>query len=48
MAKTEMPAAGSKGTIDKLGHTATNAYGANPDAKRRGPGGSHRDLTLKG
>lgn len=48
MAKTQMPAVGSKGETVKLGHTATNAYGANPDAKRRGPGQSSRDLSLKG
>lgn len=32
----------------KQGHTATDGFGANPDAKRRGAGQSVRELDIKG
>lgn len=48
MAKTQMPATKSGGDIVKVGHTKTNAFGGNPDAKRHGPGQSATELSLKG
>ena len=33
--------------IVQIGHTASDAFGNNPDAKNRGPGRTSRDLSIK-
>lgn len=47
MADASMKSKTGNATIVKQGHTATSAFGANPDAQRRGPGGSVRDISVK-
>lgn len=39
--------ASNKATIVKIGHTASDAFGANVDATTRGPGRTSRDLSIK-
>jgi len=33
--------------IVQIGHTASDAFGTNPDATTRGPGRTSRDLKIK-
>ena len=47
MADPKMKQKVGNAEVVKTGHTATNAYGANPDAQRRGPGGSVRNVEVK-
>lgn len=47
MAEAKIKSKTGSAKVVKTGHTAASAYGANPDAQRRGPGGSVREIDFK-